>query len=186
MRHGDMSTDGSGPLSFERGVEIGQVFALGLKYSKSLGLNVLNQNGKAVPVWMGSYGIGVSRVMACIVESHHDDKGIAWPAAIAPAQVHVVATGKKQEAFDAAEKLIGELESKGIEVIYDDRLKVSPGVKFKDAELLGVPLIAVAGRGTVENGTIEIRDRNGDNNEAVPVAEAADRIAERVRALLAE
>ena len=186
VRHGDMSPDGSGPLSFERGVEIGQVFALGLKYSKSLGLNVLNQNGKAVPVWMGSYGIGVSRVMACIVESHHDDKGIAWPAAIAPAQVHVVATGKKQEAFEAAEKLIGELEAKGIEVIYDDRPKVSPGVKFKDAELLGVPLIAVAGRDTVENGTIEIRDRNGDNNEAVPVAEAADRIAERVRALLAE
>lgn len=185
VRHGDMSPDGSGPLSFERGVEIGQVFALGLKYSKALGLTVLNQNGKAVPVWMGSYGIGVSRVMACIVESHHDDRGIAWPAAVAPAQVHLLATGKDAKAFEAAELLVSELEERGVEVLYDDRAKVSPGVKFKDAELIGVPLIAVAGRDTVNNGTIEIRDRDGGNDEAVPVAEAADRIVERVKALMA-
>ena len=136
-----MSPDGSGPLSFERGVEIGQVFQLGLKYSNALGLKVLDQNGKTVPVWMGSYGIGVSRVMACIAETHHDEKGLAWPAVIAPAQVHVVATGKDAAAFEAAEQLIGELEAKGIEVIFDDRKKVSPGVKFKDAELIGVPII---------------------------------------------
>ena len=97
----------------------------------------------------GSYGIGVSRVMACIAETHHDEKGLAWPAVIAPAQVHVVATGKDAAAFEAAEQLIGELEAKGIEVIFDDRKKVSPGVKFKDAELIGVPIIAVAGRDTV-------------------------------------
>ena len=184
VRHGDMSPDGSGPLSFERGVEIGQVFQLGLKYSNALGLKVLDQNGKTVPVWMGSYGIGVSRVMACIAETHHDEKGLAWPAIIAPAQVHVVATGKDAAAFEAAEQLIADLEAKGIEVIFDDRKKVSPGVKFKDAELIGVPLIAVAGRDTVNNGTIEVRDRNGENAEAVPVADAARVIADRVAALL--
>ncbi len=183
VRPGDLSPDGSGPLSLERGVEIGQVFQLGLKYSNALGLKVLDQNGKAVPVWMGCYGVGVSRVLACIAEAHHDDKGLAWPVNIAPAQVHVLATGKNQEAFEAAEKLVAELESRGIEVLYDDRLKVSPGVKFKDAELVGVPLVAVAGRDTVNNGTIEIRNRDGSDSAAVPVAQAADVLAERVGAL---
>jgi prolyl-tRNA synthetase len=183
VRPGDLSPDGSGPLSLERGVEIGQVFQLGLKYSNALGLKVLDQNGKAVPVWMGCYGVGVSRVLACIAEAHHDDKGLAWPVNIAPAQVHIMATGKNQEAFEAAEQLVAELESRGIEVLYDDRLKVSPGVKFKDAELIGVPLVAVAGRDTVNNGTIEIRNRDGSDSVAVPVAQAADVLAQRVAAL---
>ncbi|WP_094691918.1 proline--tRNA ligase [Pseudoscardovia suis] len=184
VRDGDMSPDGSGPLSFERGVEIGQVFQLGLKYSNALGLNVLDQNGKSVPVWMGCYGIGVSRVMACIAEFHHDERGLAWPVVVAPAQVHVVATGKDPKAFDAADKLVDELHDAGIDVLYDDRTgKVSPGVKFKDAELIGVPLVVVVGRDTVNNGTIEIRDRDGSNDEAVPVEQAAARIRERVAAL---
>ena len=183
VRHGDMSPDGSGPLSFERGVEIGQVFQLGLKYSKALDLKVLDQNGKAVPVWMGCYGIGVSRVLACIAETHHDEAGLAWPSVIAPAAVHVVATGKDAVAFEGAEKLVSELEAKGLEVIYDDRKKVSPGVKFKDAELIGVPLVAVVGRDYVNDGTIELRDRNGENKVAVPAAEAADALAERFAAL---
>ncbi|NEG69506.1 proline--tRNA ligase [Bifidobacterium choloepi] len=185
VRDGDMSPDGSGPLSFERGVEIGQVFQLGLKYSEALGFKVLNENGKAVPVWMGSYGIGVSRVLACIAETHHDERGLAWPANIAPAGVHVVATGKDAAAFEAAEKLVAELEADGIEVIYDDRKKVSPGVKFKDAELIGVPLIAVAGRDTVNNGTIEIRNRDGSDNEAVPAESAARVLADRLAKLMA-
>ena len=180
VRHGDMSPDGSGPLSFERGVEIGQVFQLGLKYSNALGLKVLDQNGKAVPVWMGSYGIGVSRVMACIAETHHDERGLAWPSCIAPAQVHVVATGKDEKAFDGAEQLIAELEAKGVEVIFDDRKKVSPGVKFKDAELIGVPQVAVVGRDYVNDGTIEIRDRNGDNKVVVPAAEAVETLLKRI------
>ena len=184
VRDGDMSPDGSGPLSFERGVEIGQVFQLGLKYSEALGLKVLDQNGKTVPVWMGCYGIGVSRVLACIAETHHDDRGLAWPANIAPAQVHIVATGKDEQAFEAAETLVAELEGRGIEVIFDDRKKVSPGVKFKDAELIGVPIIAVAGRDTVNNGTIEVRDRNGENNQAVPAESAAQVIADRLEAML--
>lgn len=184
VRHGDMSPDGSGPLSFERGVEIGQVFQLGLKYSKALDLKVLDQNGKTVPVWMGCYGIGVSRVLACIAETHHDDKGLIWPAIVAPAQVHVMATGKDEAAFEAAEKLVAELEERGIEVLYDDRRKVSPGVKFKDAELVGVPLIAVAGRDTVNNGTIEIRGRAAGDSEAVPAADAAQALADRLAALM--
>lgn len=184
VRHGDMSPDGSGPLSFERGVEIGQVFQLGLKYSQALDLKVLDQNGKAVPVWMGCYGIGVSRVLACIAETHHDDKGLVWPAIVAPAQVHVVATGKDAAAFDAAEKLVVELGDRGIEVLYDDRRKVSPGVKFKDAELIGVPLIAVVGRDTVNNGTIEIRGRADGDSTAVPAEEAAQALADRLAELL--
>lgn len=183
VRDGDMSPDGSGPLSFERGVEIGQIFQLGLKYSKALDLKVLDQNGKTVPVWMGCYGIGVSRVLACIAETHHDDAGLAWPANIAPAAVHVVATGKDEAAFEAAEKLVAELEARGLEVIYDDRKKVSPGVKFKDAELIGVPLIAVAGRDTVNDGTIEIRNRDGSAKEAVPAEAAAQVLADRFREL---
>ena len=180
VRHGDMSPDGSGPLSFERGVEIGQVFQLGLKYSEALDLKVLDQNGKTVPVWMGCYGIGVSRVLACIAETHHDEAGLAWPKNIAPAQVHVVATGKDEKAFAGAEQLVADLEARGVEVIYDDRKKVSPGVKFKDAELVGVPLIAVVGRDFANNGTIEIRDRDGGNKVAVPAEQAVDAIVERI------
>ncbi|MFT8988412.1 MAG: proline--tRNA ligase [Bifidobacterium psychraerophilum] len=183
VRHGDISPDGSGPLSFERGVEIGQVFQLGLKYSNALDLKVLDQNGKTVPVWMGSYGIGVSRVLACIAEYHHDERGLAWPLSVAPAQVHVMATGKDPKAFEAAERLVSELEERNVEVIYDDRLKVSPGVKFKDAELIGVPLIAVAGRDTINNGTIEIRRRDGSASQAVPIAEASSVVLERLAAL---
>ena len=184
VRDGDMSPDGSGPLSFERGVEIGQVFQLGLKYSEALDLKVLNQNGKTVPVWMGCYGIGVSRVLACIAETHHDDKGLAWPMNIAPAQVHVMATGKDEAAFEAAERLVDELSANGIEVLYDDRRKVSPGVKFKDAELIGVPIIAVAGRDTVNNGTIEVRDRDGSNSENISVDSVAQVIVDRVHEAL--
>ena len=184
VRDGDMSPDGSGALTIQRGVEIGQVFQLGLKYSKALDLKVLDEHGKTVPVWMGCYGIGVSRVLACIVESHHDDKGIAWPAIIAPAQVHVVATGRDAKAFEVAEDLVSTLDAQGIEVVYDDRPKVSPGVKFKDAELIGVPLVVIAGRDTVNNGTIEIRNRDGSDVEVVPAEQAAVRIAERAQALM--
>ena len=178
VRHGDMSPDGSGPLSFERGVEIGQVFQLGLKYSKAMGLNVLNRDGKAAPVWMGCYGIGVSRVMSCIAELHHDDKGLIWPRSVAPAQVHIVATGKDDRAFAVADSLTGQLEEADIEVLYDDRPKVSPGVKFKDSELLGIPLIVVAGRDTADNGTVEIRDRATGEKAVVPAEDALGAISD--------
>lgn len=178
VRHGDMSPDGSGPLSFERGVEIGQVFQLGLKYSKAMGLNVLNRDGKAAPVWMGCYGIGVSRVMSCIAELHHDDKGLIWPRSVAPAQVHIVATGKDDKAFAVADSLTKRLEEADIEVLYDDRPKVSPGVKFKDSELLGIPLIVVAGRDTADNGTVEIRHRATGKKAVVPAEDALGAISD--------
>ena len=182
VREGDMSPDGSGPLSFERGVEIGQVFQLGLKYTNALGFSVLNQNGKTQPVWMGSYGIGVSRTLACIAEFHHDEQGLAWPMSVAPAQVHVVIAGKGDELSAEAEKLVAELSRNGVEVLFDDREKVGAGVKFKDAELIGVPLIAVVGRGFSNDGTIEVRNRHTGESLQVP----ADQAAETLRKLVVE
>ncbi|ROS28112.1 proline--tRNA ligase [Cellulomonas sp. PhB150] len=182
VRAGDPAPDGSGPLELARGIEIGHIFALGRKYASALGLTVLDQNGKAQVVTMGSYGIGVTRVLAALAEANHDERGLAWPAHVAPAQVHVVATGKDEAVFEAAESIAQTLHSRGIEVIYDDRPKVSPGVKFADAELLGVPLVVVVGRGLAE-GVVEVRPRVGGTAEQVAVAEAADRVAELVDSL---
>lgn len=186
VREGDMSPDGSGPLSFERGVEIGQVFQLGLKYTNALGFSVLNQNGKTQPVWMGSYGIGVSRTLACIAEFHHDEQGLAWPMSVAPAQVHVVIAGKGDELSAEAEKLVAELSRNGVEVLFDDREKVGAGVKFKDAELIGVPLIAVVGRGFSNDGTIEVRNRHTGESLQVPADQAAETLRKMVVEQLAE
>ncbi|GFZ81434.1 proline--tRNA ligase [Nesterenkonia alkaliphila] len=167
VRDGDPAPDGSGPLTTRRGIEMGHIFMLGTKYAEALGLQLLGADGKLSTVTMGSYGFGVTRAMAALVEDNHDDKGIIWPAAVAPADVHLVATGKGAEIFEAAEKLSAELESAGLSVIYDDRPKVSPGVKFGDAELLGVPTIVVVGRGLAE-GLVEVKDRR--SGEAVNVA----------------
>ncbi|MBD8060545.1 proline--tRNA ligase [Cellulomonas sp. JH27-2] len=183
VRAGDEAPDGSGPLELARGIEIGHIFALGRKYAAALGLTVLDQNGKAQVVTMGSYGVGVTRVLAALAEVNHDDKGLAWPANVAPAHVHVVATGKDEAVFAAAESIAETLSSRGIEVLYDDRPKVSPGVKFADAELLGVPLVVVVGRGLAE-GVVEVRPRVGGTAEQVAVAEAADRVAELVDELV--
>lgn len=188
VRAGDPAPDGSGPLELARGIEIGHIFALGRKYAQALGLTVLNENGKAVVVTMGSYGIGVTRVLAALAEANHDERGLAWPAGVAPAHVHVVATGKDPAVFEAAESIATTLSARGIEVLYDDRPKVSPGVKFADAELFGVPLVVVVGRGLAE-GVVEVRPRvvveGGPQAEQVPVADAADRVAELVDDLIA-
>ncbi|MCQ1987941.1 proline--tRNA ligase [Arthrobacter sp. zg-Y844] len=173
VREGDEAPDGSGPLEAARGIEMGHIFQLGRKYADALGLKVLDRNGKLATVTMGSYGVGVTRAVAALAESHHDDKGIIWPRAVAPADVHVVATGRGSEIFDAAAQLSEELEAAGLEVIYDDRPKVSPGVKFGDAELIGVPTILVVGRGLAD-GVVEIKDRATGNAENVPVAEAVE------------
>jgi prolyl-tRNA synthetase len=177
---GDPAPDGSGPLELARGVEIGHIFQLGRKYAEALDLKVLDENGKLVTVTMGSYGVGVSRAVAAIAESNHDELGLIWPREVAPADVHVVATGKDPAIFEAAEALAGELVAAGLTVLYDDRPKVSPGVKFKDAELLGMPTIVTVGRG-LEGGTIELRDRTSGEREEVPVADAAARILGVVR-----
>lgn len=186
IREGDISPDGSGPLSFERGVEIGQIFQLGLKYSKALDLTVLDENGKSTPVWMGSYGIGVSRCLACIVEFHHDDKGIQWPISVAPAQVHIVIAGKSEEASHKAESLAHTLQKENIDVIIDDRTQVSPGVKFNDAELLGMPLIVVVGRDYVDNHQIEIRIRSTGEKYLIDAAEIENAILSEIDKLKEE
>lgn len=177
---GDPAPDGSGPLELARGVEIGHIFQLGRKYAAALDLQVLDENGKRQVVTMGSYGIGVTRCLALLAENNHDELGIVWPAAVAPYHVHVVATGKEDAVFAAAETLSAELEAAGVEVCYDDRPKVSPGVKFKDAELIGAPFIAVVGRG-LDTGEIELKTRANGGSEALPVADAAAVIAARVR-----
>jgi len=180
---GDPCPNGDGILETARGIEMGHVFQLGRKFAEALDLKVLDENGKAVTVTMGSYGVGVTRAVAAIAEDNHDEKGLAWPVQVAPAHVHVVATGKGAEVFEAAEKLATSLVEAGVEVIYDDRPKVSPGVKFADAELFGVPLIVVVGRGLAD-GVVEVRPRAGAS-EQVPVADAARVVTERVADLLA-
>ena len=158
IRAGDPAPDGSGPLELARGIEIGHVFQLGRKYAEALDLKVLDENGKLVTVTMGSYGIGVTRLVAVLAEAYHDDKGIIWPEAVSPADVHIIATGKDEAAFEAAEKLTAEAESLGLSVLLDDRAKLSPGVKFADAELIGVPWIIICGRG-VADGEVELWNR---------------------------
>ncbi|TYC99093.1 proline--tRNA ligase [Arthrobacter echini] len=172
VREGDEAPDGSGPLIAARGIEMGHIFQLGRKYAEALGLKVLDRNGKLTTVTMGSYGVGVTRAIAALAESNHDDRGIIWPRNVAPADVHLVATGKGTEVYEAAEKLAAELESDGLTVLYDDRPKVSPGVKFGDAELIGVPTIVVVGRGLAE-GVIEVRDRRTGEAQNVAVDETA-------------
>ncbi|PFG42773.1 prolyl-tRNA synthetase [Isoptericola jiangsuensis] len=184
VRAGDPAPDGSGPLELARGIEIGHIFQLGRKYAQALDLKVLDPNGKQAVVTMGSYGIGVSRVLAALAEANHDDRGLAWPAHVAPAHVHVVATGKGTEVFDAAEEIAAALVAEGVEVVYDDRPKVSPGVKFADAELFGVPLLLVVGRGLAD-GVVELRPRAGEAVQ-VPVGEVVATAVERVRELLAD
>lgn len=184
VRAGDPAPDGSGPLELARGIEIGHIFQLGRKYAEALGLTVLDANGKSQVVTMGSYGIGVTRVLAALAEAHHDDKGLAWPADVAPAHVHLVATGKDAAVFATAEHLAADWSARGIEVLYDDRPKVSPGVKFADAELLGVPLVVVVGKG-LASGVVEVRPRVGEAVQ-VQLSEVADVVATRVMALLSD
>ena len=184
VREGDPAPDGSGPLHLARGIEIGHIFELGRKYSQALGLTVLDENGKARVVTMGSYGIGVSRVMAALAEANHDDKGLSWPVQIAPYHVQVLATGKDQAVFDVAEQIASSLDADGVEVLYDDRRKVSAGVKFADAELLGLPYTLVVGRDLAKEGTVEIRDRRTGERRSVPADAAAAELSTTVRAAL--
>ncbi|MDN6748409.1 MAG: His/Gly/Thr/Pro-type tRNA ligase C-terminal domain-containing protein, partial [Brevibacterium sp.] len=182
---GDPAPDGSGPLELARGVEIGQIFKLGRKYAESLDLKVLDRNGKATTVTMGSYGLGVTRVMACIAEEYHSESGLLWPQHLAPADVHIIAAGKGEEIAEAAEKLTTELESEGVTVLLDDRNKVSPGFKFADAELIGIPTVIVVGRGLVD-GVVEVRNRLTDEKQEQPVAEVVADTVATIRAAYAE
>jgi prolyl-tRNA synthetase len=174
VRDGDPSPDGAGPLVSARGIEIGHIFQLGRKYTDAFTVDVLGEDGKPVRLTMGSYGVGVSRLVAVIAEQHHDELGLRWPSQVSPFDVHVVIANKDAEARTGATALAADLDRLGIEVLLDDR-QASPGVKFKDAELLGVPWIVVVGRGWAD-GTVELRDRfSGQTRElAVGAALATD------------
>jgi prolyl-tRNA synthetase len=171
VRDGDPSPDGAGPLVSARGIEIGHVFQLGRKYADAFSADVLGEDGKPVRLTMGSYGVGVSRLVAVIAEQHHDEIGLRWPASVSPFDAHVVIANKDDEARTGATELAGELDRLGLEVLLDDR-KASPGVKFKDAELLGVPWIVVVGRGWAD-GVVELRNRFTGENREIAVGTAA-------------
>ncbi|AFV89976.1 Prolyl-tRNA synthetase [Acidipropionibacterium acidipropionici ATCC 4875] len=179
IRQGDPAPDGSGPLTLARGIEMGHIFQLGRKYADALGLKVLDRNGKLVTVTMGSYGIGVSRAVAAVAEYTCDDKGLSWPRELAPFDVHVLATGKGTDVLAEATRIATELQEAGLEVLLDDR-KASPGVKFADSEVLGMPTSVVVGRG-LKDGVVEIRDRRTGNRREVPVADAVAEILTEVR-----
>ena len=176
VRDGDPCPDCGAAMEIARGIEIGHVFQLGRKYADKLGLQVLNENGKQVTVTMGSYGIGVSRAVASIAETFNDELGLKWPRAVAPVDVHIVMAGKNDDSITgAAERIAADLEARGLEVLLDDRNGVSPGVKFKDAELIGIPTIVVVGK-SLADGNVEVRDRLAGTNETVPVGEAVARV----------
>jgi prolyl-tRNA synthetase len=182
IRDGDRCARCGGHLSIARGIEIGHIFQLGRKYADAFELDALGPDGKPIRITMGSYGIGVSRAVAALAEQHHDDAGLVWPRSVAPADVHVVVAGKEEQAA-AAEELAVALDARGVEVLLDDRTGVSAGVKFKDAELIGVPTIVVVGRGLAD-GVVEVRDRASGERENVPVAEAAEWVAQRALAVV--
>ncbi|NEE05456.1 proline--tRNA ligase [Streptomyces sp. SID7499] len=161
-------------LVLDRAIEIGHIFQLGRKYADALKLDVLGQNGKPVRVTMGSYGIGVSRAVAALAEQSADDKGLCWPAEVAPADVHVVAAGKAMQT-ELALDISGKLAAAGVRVLVDDRPGVSPGVKFTDSELIGVPKILVAGRRAAD-GVVELKDRRTGEREELTVEEAVARL----------
>jgi prolyl-tRNA synthetase len=178
VREGDPAPDGSGPLRLARGIEMGHIFQLGKKYAEALGLKVLDQHGKLVTVTMGSYGVGVSRAVAAVAEGTADEKGLCWPPELAPYDVQLLATGKDEVVLAAAVDLAVQLDEAGVGVLLDDR-KASPGVKFADAELMGMPTIVVVGRGLAD-GMIELRDRRSGEQSTIALADALGEIVAAV------
>jgi len=170
VKAGDNCPSCDKPVIIDRAIEIGHIFQLGKKYAQALGLTVLDKEGKPQVVTMGSYGIGVSRAVAAIAEQTYDELGLCWPAEIAPVDVHIVATGKEDQPFEVAERIAKDLEAKGLEVLLDDRREASAGVKFKDAELIGVPKIIIVGK-SLADGKVEIRDRKSSDKVEVTLAD---------------
>ncbi|OBY31954.1 proline--tRNA ligase [Mycolicibacter kumamotonensis] len=180
VRDGDPSPDGKGTLVSARGIEIAHIFQLGRKYTDAFTADVLGEDGRPVRLTMGSYGVGVSRLVAVIAEQQHDELGLRWPSQVAPFDVHLVIANKDEAARTGATELAAELDRLGMEVLFDDR-QASPGVKFKDAELLGVPWIVVLGRGWAD-GIVELRDRfSGQTRELSVGADLAGQILAAVR-----
>ena len=177
VKAGDCCPKCAKAVVIDRAIEIGHIFQLGRKYAQSLGLTVLDKEGKPVVVTMGSYGIGVSRAVAAIAEQTYDELGLCWPSEIAPADVHIVATGKEDHPFDVAEQIAKDLEAKGLEVLLDDRREASAGVKFKDAELIGIPKIIIVGK-SLADGKVEIRDRKSSSKQEVVLADVVKTIVQ--------
>jgi prolyl-tRNA synthetase len=177
VREGDPSPDGGGPLVAARGIEMGHIFQLGRKYAEALGLTALGADGKPTTITMGSYGVGVTRAVAAIAEQHADDKGLVWPAEVAPYAVHIVIAGKDPAQADAATAIADGLAAEGLAVLLDDR-KASPGVKFADAELLGMPTTLTVGRG-LAHGVVEVTDRASGVRREVPVDDVVAELAGR-------
>ena len=182
IREGDSCPSCDTAVVIDRAIEIGHIFQLGRKYADALNLTVLDQNGKSQVVTMGSYGIGVSRAVAAIAEQTHDEIGLSWPLEVAPAKVHLVVAGKDDSLFEAAEKIAADLEGRGITVMLDDRRGTSPGVKFKDAELIGIPMIVVVGK-ALEQGNVEVRVRKSGEKSEVAVGSAVEEIAKTLASL---
>jgi prolyl-tRNA synthetase len=157
---GEESPNGTGPLRVVKGVELGHIFKLGTKYADAMNAKFLDENGKEQPIIMGSYGIGVERIVACHIEQNHDANGIIWDKALAPFLFHLISVGTKSKAvIDASEQTYAEMQSSGLEVLFDDRTDVSPGFKFKDADLLGMPYQVIVGEKNLAQGKIEIKVR---------------------------
>jgi prolyl-tRNA synthetase len=179
VREGDAAPDGTGTLVTARGIEIGHIFQLGRKFTNAFGVDALGQDGKPIRITMGSYGIGVSRLVAVVAEQYCDQLGLVWPRAIAPADVHMVIAGKDETVRAGGERLATELDAAGVRVMLDDRT-ASPGVKFADAELIGVPTILVVGRG-LANGVVEVKDRATGERVEIPVDKVVEHLTELVR-----
>ncbi len=177
---GDPCPQCGASVELARGIEIGHIFQLGRKYADALGLTVLDEHGKQVTVTMGSYGLGVSRAVAAVAEQHYDDKGLVWPREVAPADIHIVATGKDDAPFDTAEAIAAGAILQGLRVLIDDRRGVSPGVKFKDSELIGIPTIVVVGK-RLADGVVELRDRASGDSVDVAVGDIVERLVEVCR-----
>lgn len=175
VRPGDPAPDGSGPLEAARGIEVGHIFALGRKFATALGLSVLDAAGAQVTVTMGSYGLGVTRAVAAIAETHHDERGLVWPRSVAPFDVHLVAAGRGPEVEAATGALVQALEAAGLTVLLDDRPRASVGVRLADAELLGVPDVVVLGRG-LARGVVEVLDRATGNRADVAPGDVPERL----------
>lgn len=182
VRAGDLCPECSTPVVIDRAIEIGHIFQLGRKYAKALDLTVLDKDGTSQVVTMGSYGIGVSRAVAAIAEQSYDELGLCWPREIAPAHVHIVATGKDDVIFEKAEEIATSLEKEKIKVLLDDRRDPSAGVKFKDAELIGIPVIVVVGK-ALADGKVEIRLRRTSQKSEVPVDDAVAEITRLLNTL---
>ncbi len=181
IQAGETSPNGKSKLKVVKGVELGHIFKLGTKYSDALNAKFLDENGKELPIIMGSYGIGIERIVACHIEQNHDVNGIIWDKALAPYSVHLISLGaRSREVQETAERVYHLLTENGVAVLFDDRKDISPGFKFKDADLLGIPYQLIIGEKNLANGKIEIKERRTGDRLFVEVASILEKVRERL------